>query len=180
LATPAFAADEDDEPTPARLRAPTLTPTTEAASADRVALPKLDVIRVHFRGNRKVEDDALRVNLKLKPGMILTKDMLQEDVRTLWRLGYFEDVQVETAEAEGGLVVTYVLKEKPSIRKIYVSGHDEVGLTKINEVLDIKKEQVLDLAKVKKNVEKIRELYLQARWTFISACTRTARSRSAA
>jgi outer membrane protein insertion porin family len=161
VAMPCLAAEEDEAPAPSRLRAPKLMPTTEGPSADRVALPKLDVIRVHFRGNRKVEDDALRVNLKLKPGLILTKDVLQEDVRTLWRLGYFEDVQVETAEAEGGLVVTYVLKEKPSIRKIYVSGHDEVGLTKINEVLDLKKEQVLDLSKVKKNVEKIRELYLQ-------------------
>ncbi len=158
---PSGAAEEDEAPAPARLRAPKLMPSTEGPAADRVALPKLDVIRVHFRGNRKVEDDALRVNLKLKPGTILSKDVLQEDVRTLWRLGYFEDVQVETAEAEGGLVVTYVLKEKPSVRKIYVSGHDEVGLTKINEVLDLKKDQVLDLAKVKKNVEKIRELYLQ-------------------
>jgi outer membrane protein insertion porin family len=142
-----------------RLRAPALPLGKDASSS--VALPKLDVIRVHFRGNRKVEDDALRVNLKTKPAMVLSKELLQEDVRTLWRLGYFEDVQVETAEAEGGLVVTFVLKEKPAIRKIYVSGHDEVGLTKINEVLDIKKEQVLDLAKIKKNVEKIRELYLQ-------------------
>jgi outer membrane protein insertion porin family len=142
-----------------RLRAPSLSAGDSAAAS--VAMPKLDVIRVHFRGNRKVEDDALRVNLKTKPGLILSKELLQEDVRTLWRLGYFEDVQVETAEAEGGLVVTFVLKEKPAIRKIYVSGHDEVGLTKINEVLDIKKEQVLDLAKIKKNVEKIRELYLQ-------------------
>ncbi len=151
---------EDDEPAaPTRLRAPDLS-TTEKAPA-RIVLPKLNVIRIHFRGNRKVEDDALRVNLKLKPGMVLSKEILQEDVRTIWRLGYFEDVQVETAEAEGGLVVTFVLKEKPAIRKIYISGHDEVGLTKINEVLDLKKEQVLDLAKVKKNVEKIRELYLQ-------------------
>jgi outer membrane protein insertion porin family len=150
---------DDDLPTGRRLRAPQL-PVGEAAS-EQVAMPKLDVVRVHFRGNRKVEDDALKVNLKTKPGMILAKDLLQEDVRTLWRMGYFEDVQVETAEAEGGLVVTFVLKEKPAIRKIYVSGHDEVGLTKINEVLDIKKEQVLDLAKIKKNVEKIRDLYLQ-------------------
>jgi outer membrane protein insertion porin family len=142
-----------------RLRAPAL-PTGDAAAAS-VAMPKLDVVRVHFRGNRKVEDDALKVNLKTKPGLVLSKELLQDDVRTLWRLGYFEDVQVETAEAEGGLVVTFVLKEKPAIRKIYVSGHDEVGLTKINEVLDLKKEQVLDLAKIKKNVEKIRELYLQ-------------------
>jgi outer membrane protein insertion porin family len=152
----ALAQDEEDEaPAPARLRAP------ELPSTARVDLPKLEVVRVLFRGNRKVEDDALRVNLKIKAGMALNRDLLQEDVRTIWRLGYFEDVQVETAEAEGGLVVTFVLKEKPAIRKIYVSGHDEVGLTKINEVLDLKKEQVLDLAKLKKNVEKIRELYLQ-------------------
>jgi len=157
LASAAAFAEEDD--VPKRLRAPDLSAPN--GRSGRVALPKLDIVRVHFRGNRKVEDDALRVNLKTKPGTQLAKDVLQEDVRTIWRLGYFEDVQVETAEAEGGLVVTFVLKEKPAIRKIYVSGHDEVGLTKINEVLDLKKDQVLDLAKIKKNVEKIRELYLQ-------------------
>jgi outer membrane protein insertion porin family len=158
LALMAFGASAQDGTQRRRLRAPTL-PTGETGA--NVAMPKLDVVRVHFRGNRKVEDDALRVNLKTKSGLVLSKELLQDDVRTLWRLGYFEDVQVETAEAEGGLVVTFVLKEKPAIRKIYVSGHDEVGLTKINEVLDLKKEQVLDLAKIKKNVEKIRELYLQ-------------------
>jgi outer membrane protein insertion porin family len=155
----AAAAARGDEQPPTRLRAPDLS--ARANTPDHVALPSLNVIRVHFRGNRKVEDDALRVNIKTKAGSVLSKELLQEDVRTLWRMGYFEDVQVETAEAEGGLVVTFVLKEKPAIRKIYVSGHDEVGLSKINEVLDIKKEQVLDLAKLKKNVEKIRDLYLQ-------------------
>lgn len=160
IALSASVASAQDAGPRRRLRAPAL-PTGGNASATNVAMPKLDVVRVHFRGNRKVEDDALKVNLKTKPGLVLSKELLQDDVRTLWRLGYFEDVQVETAEAEGGLVVTFVLKEKPAIRKIYVSGHDEVGLTKINEVLDLKKEQVLDLAKIKKNVEKIRELYLQ-------------------
>jgi outer membrane protein insertion porin family len=158
LSTAAFAAEEE-EATPARLRAPDLSGPVAAPA--KVALPSLNIVRIHFRGNRKVEDDALRVNLRLKPGTTLSKDLLQDDVRTIWRLGYFEDVQVETTEGEGGLVVTFVLREKPAIRKIYISGHDEVGLTKINEVLDLKKEQVLDLAKLKRNVEKIRELYLQ-------------------
>lgn len=158
LAAPRLHA-QDDRPAPARLRAPDLSAAERGPA--KVALPKLDIVRVHFRGNRKVEDDALRVNLKSKAGIALSKELLQDDVRTIWKLGYFEDVQVETSEAEGGLVVTFVLKEKPAIRKIYVSGHDEIGLTKINEVLDLKKEQVLDLAKIKKNQEKIRELYLQ-------------------
>ena len=49
----------------------------------------------------------------------------------------------------------------PPSSKIYVAGAEEVALTKINEVLDIKKDQILDLAKLKKNVEKIKELYVE-------------------
>jgi outer membrane protein insertion porin family len=163
--SPAWAQDDDAEdssaPAAQRLRAPSLSLGPEASPEAPVKVPSLKVVRVQFRGNRKVEDDAIRVNLHTLPGSLLSKDILQEDVRAIWRMSYFEDVQAETTDAPGGVVVTYVLKEKPAIRKIYVSGHEEVGLSKINEVLDIKKEQVLDLAKVKKNVEKIRELYLQ-------------------
>ena len=158
--SPAFAQDEDASQAP-RLRAPSLSMEPEAKSGAPIKVPSLKVVRLQFRGNRKVEDDAIRVNLHTLPGSLLNKDILQEDVRAIWKMSYFEDVQVESTDTPGGMVVTFVLKEKPALRKIYVSGHEEVGLSKINEVLDIKKEQILDLAKIKKNVEKIRELYLQ-------------------
>ena len=93
--------------------------------------------------------------------MTLSQEMVREDVRTIWKMGYFEDVQVEVSEGKAGSVVTFVLREKPAIAKIYVSGNDEVALSKINEVLDIKKDQILDLAKLKKNVEKIKDLYVE-------------------
>ncbi len=45
----------------------------EAAAAE----PKsLHVFRVHFRGNRKVEDDAIKVTLRTQAGVTLTQDML--------------------------------------------------------------------------------------------------------
>jgi outer membrane protein insertion porin family len=124
----------------------------------------LKVAKVQFRGNRKVEDDAIKVNLKTAPGVSLTQELLREDMHAIWKMGFFEDIQVEVQDGKGekaGTVVTFVLKEKPSIAKIYVAGNDEVALTKINEVLDIKKDQVLDLAKLKKNVEKIKDLYVE-------------------
>ncbi len=132
-----------------------------AASAAVGPMPSVEVTKVAFRGNRKVEDDALKVNLRTVPGASLTQDLVREDVRAIWRMGFFEDVQVEADMVPGGVSVVFVLKEKPSIHKIFVSGHDEIGLTKVNEVLDLKKEQILDLGKVKKNMEKIREVYLQ-------------------
>src|SRR4051812_24790188 len=123
--------------------------------------PSLRVAKLQFRGNRKVEDDAIKVNLKTAPGATLTQEVLRDDVRAIWKMGYFEDVQVEVNDTKAGAVVVFVLREKPAISKIYVAGNDEVSLSKINEVLDIKKDQILDLAKLKKNVEKIKDLYVE-------------------
>ncbi len=150
LRPPSFA----DEPQPTPESAPEKPEST-------IKVPSLKVLRIKFRGNRKVEDDAIRVVLRTAPGSLLDKESLQDDVRAIWKMGYFEDVQVESSDTPEGVVLTFVLKEKPTIRKIYISGHEEVGLTKINEILDIKREQTLDLSKIKKNVEKIRELFLQ-------------------
>lgn len=139
----------------------TVSPGAAASGDERELAESLRVLRVQFRGNRRVEDDALKVNLRTVPGAALTQDLLRDDVRAIWKMGYFEDVKVEMTSSRDGAVVVFVVSEKPSIRKIYVSGHDEVGLGKINEVLDVKREDVLDMAKVKKNVEKIREVFVQ-------------------
>ncbi len=155
---PAEAAPADAKPGPDAKPDPdadAVEPTTPTPT------PSLKVAKLQFRGNRKVEDDAIKINLKVAPGVTLSQEMLRDDVHTIWKMGYFEDVQVEVNDGHAGSVVVFVLREKPSINKIYVAGAEEVALTKINEVLDIKKDQILDLAKLKKNVEKIKDLYVE-------------------
>jgi len=119
------------------------------------------IASLKFRGNKKAEDDAIRVAIKSQPGEKLSAEQLRDDLRAVWRLGFFEDVQVEATESGGKVDLVFVLHEKPVIRKIYVSGVHEVGLDKINEVLDVKRDTIVDLAKVKRNVEKIRDLYVE-------------------
>src|SRR5262249_15313609 len=119
------------------------------------------VKKIQFTGNRKVEDDAIRVNLTTVVGAPLDRDKLREDIKQLWKMNFFEDIRIEGSPATGGgLILTYVLTEKPSIRKILVSGNDEVGLDKINEVIDLKRDSILDVSKIKKNSQKIKELYI--------------------
>ncbi|HEY2903330.1 MAG TPA: POTRA domain-containing protein, partial [Polyangia bacterium] len=141
---------------------PAAAATGDGAAEATPAVDTGKVVKLQFRGNRKVEDDAIKVNLKTKVGVTLTQEMLRDDVRAIWKMGYFEDVQVEATDVKGGgMSIVFILKEKPSINKIYVAGNDAVELTKINEVLDIKKEQILDLSKLKKNQEKIKDLYVE-------------------
>lgn len=102
------------------------------------------------------------VPLASKPGGILDPAKLRDDVRALWKLGFFSDIDVEAeVGAAGGVTLTFIVKEKPSIRKVFVAGHSELELSKINEVIDLELDTIVDIAKVKRNREKIVELYVQ-------------------
>ena len=118
--------------------------------------------RIQFRGNRKVEDDAIRVNLLTRAGSVFDPGKLREDIRAMWKMGFFADVRVEVEVAPGGgAILTFVVTEKPAIRKVLVAGNDEVDLDDINDVLDLERDSILDVSKVKKNREKIQELYVE-------------------
>jgi outer membrane protein insertion porin family len=119
-----------------------------------------EIARIEFRGNRRVEDDAIRVNLLTQPGTRLDLAQVREDIRAVWDMGFFSDVQVEAAPSPEGLIVTFVVAEQPGVRRVVVTGHDQLSLSKINEVIDLRRDALLDVAKVKQNVTKIRDLYV--------------------
>jgi outer membrane protein insertion porin family len=128
-----------------------------AARAERPPV----IAKIAFQGNRKVEDAAIRAVLLTKEGLVFSQPRLAGDVRAIWAMGYFDDVQVNLLQSSKGAILVYVVKEKPSVRKIVVGGNDEVDLDKINEVLDLKKDAILDVAQVKRSVEKIKDLYTE-------------------
>ncbi|CAN5809089.1 outer membrane protein assembly factor BamA [soil metagenome] len=132
------------------------------ATANDPTIQGRAIERVQFRGNRKVEDDAIRVQLLSKPGTLLDAGKLREDLRAMWKMGFFADIDVEAeVTSAGGVVLTFAVKEKPSIRKVLIAGNNEMELDKVNEVLDLELDAIVDIGKVKKNREKIADLYVQ-------------------
>lgn len=118
------------------------------------------VVALGFEGNRKTEAAAIRLNLQLLPGTTFTREKLRRDLRAVWGMGYFQDVRVNAVLEDGGVKLIWIVVEKPTIRKIYVAGAKKLGLDKINEVLDLRRETILDLNKVKRNVDKVHDLYV--------------------
>jgi outer membrane protein insertion porin family len=149
-------------PAPAAPAAPAAQPSPALPTAVGPAMQGRPVERVQFRGNRKVEDDAIRVQLLSKPGTLFDASKMREDIRAMWKMGFFADVTVEAeVGATGGLILTFAVKEKPSIRKVLVAGNQELELSKINEVIDLELDTIVDIGKVKKNREKIADQYVQ-------------------
>ena len=73
--------------------------------------PKVKSIQI--RGNKRIEDPAVRGRLTLRVGDPYTPETIRAQIRIIYEMGFFEDVQIETESEAGGVVVTFVVREKP-------------------------------------------------------------------
>jgi len=120
-----------------------------------------DLQKVEVRGNKRVESDAIRLAVKSQPGEPLNPAQVAADIKSIYALGYFDNIRAEVQQRPEGEVLVFIVTEKPSIAKIDYQGYDELDLDKIKEVVDIQPLSVLNIAKIRKNADKIKELYIE-------------------
>ena len=134
---------------------------SQGVSAEAAVFLGKTIKRIQFSGNRKVEDDAIKVHLTSEVGGRLSISKIRDDIRGMWKMGFFAEINVEAEALADGVQLVFVIKEKASIRKVLIAGNDGVDLEDINEVLDLKRDSILSVAKVKKNRQKIHDLYVE-------------------
>ncbi len=124
------------------------------------ALNGIVVDEVVFEGLRRVESAAVRVVMNTREGEPLDLPKVAEDVRAIYGMTFFEDVEVYAKRSRsGGVVLTVRVVEKPAIRKIEIEGNSDVTTEDLKEALDLRPFTIFDEARVLRNVEKLREVY---------------------
>lgn len=118
------------------------------------------VARVVVEGNRRIEDAVVIAAVDLRRGEELTPEKVRRDLLAVYGTGFFDDVRVELAPDADGVVVTFVVVEKPAIRDVRLEGHKKLDEDDIREVMDVRAFTVLNEAKIVENVGKIRDLYV--------------------
>ncbi|MCG6550966.1 MAG: outer membrane protein assembly factor BamA [Candidatus Magnetominusculus sp. LBB02] len=136
------------------IAAPDPSPVSAAASSSDPL-----VITVEVKGTRRIEEGAIKAKLSQKTNQPLSQDKISEDVKTIYKLGYFDDVRVETEFFEGGLRVIYIVKEKPTITKITFYGNDELDDKKLKEKTTITAGSISDNTLIQDNVKKLKDYY---------------------
>ncbi|MBN2517153.1 MAG: outer membrane protein assembly factor BamA [Deltaproteobacteria bacterium] len=114
---------------------------------------------IEFTGNRTIENSAILNVLNSKKGEILTEKNLSDDIKAVYKMGYFNDVKVEVSDGNTGKIVTFVLEERPTIIDIEIKGNDEIDKEDIENIITVKSRQILNLEKIKSDVGNIRNFY---------------------
>jgi len=125
-----------------------------------IAFTQEDVIqKITVLGNTKVEDGVVRTAIKSREGRPLSMDQVREDLRSIFGLGFFSDVQVDVKSTAQGKEIIFIVVEKPSIQNVLIKGNEKLKYDDIKEKVTLAARSILNLDKVKENAELIRKLY---------------------
>ncbi|MBI5233102.1 MAG: outer membrane protein assembly factor BamA [Deltaproteobacteria bacterium] len=130
-----------------------------ASLDERLVERKGTIDRITVSGTRRIDKEAVMGKLLSKAGEEFSPDNLKEDIRAIFAMGYFDDVMADLVDTASGKELKFIVKERPFIKKIEISGNTDVTTDKIMNTLTIKTNSVLDHARLKEDSELIKALY---------------------
>ena len=117
------------------------------------------VAEVLVEGNKRIETDAIKKYIKTKPGDIFNPKNISEDLKSVYSMGYFEDIRIKSEDKPEGKTIIFIVKEKPTIRVINLKGNTVYDDDEIKEYLNIRTGSILNIFKINSNIRRIEELY---------------------
>ena len=147
---------------PTTTNAPAVTPKQQGPVGvqDFVPMGKMNpamggITDIQIRGMNVMDPDTVLMRLTIRKGDAPDANAINEEVKRVWEMGYFSDVQ---ASMEGRVLV-FTVVEKPRIDKIRVEGHDALDEDDIIGAMGTKTGTVLNEGMIADDMQKIAELY---------------------
>jgi outer membrane protein insertion porin family len=140
-------------------------PAQQPSAAQQASTFKVGTVTIKFVGTANVNEQVVRANMQIREGGEADEVILDRDIRSLYRTGLFEFVEIKYEPVEGQPnTVNLVVEVTPKFRVLSVrfEGNKKVKSTRLEKEIKIKPNQALDERQVKEDSEKLREYYQKA------------------
>ena len=118
------------------------------------------ISNIVVEGNRRIESDAVLRVVRTKAGDRLKKDALTQDMKAIYRMGYFDDIKVVANHKEDGASeVVFRVKEKPTIREVVIKGNNISDDEKVGKNITISKGSIFNTDAINTSIKQIESLY---------------------
>lgn len=117
------------------------------------------VTAIEAKGLKRIDETSLKTKISQKIGEPLSQEKTTEDIKSIFKMGYFEDVRVEIEPFEGGIKVIYIVKEKPTVVRVEFQGNEKFDEASLREKITITAGAISDVTLINDNAIKLRMFY---------------------
>jgi outer membrane protein insertion porin family len=134
-----------------------------ALAAAQTAIPggeqRILIKDLAVQGNRRVQEAVILGRVQSKVGTPFIPARSADDIRSIFALGFFDDVQLKVEDFEGGVKLTFVVTERPFVRDLSFAGNKRLDASALQEKIDLKLGSVYNPVEVTRAAEKLKEVY---------------------
>jgi outer membrane protein insertion porin family len=116
---------------------------------------------IAVQGNRRVQEAVILGRVSAKIGSQFVPTRLADDIRSIFALGFFDDVQLKVEDFEGGVKLVFAVVERPFVRDITFTGNKKFDAAALQEKIDLKLGGVYNPVEVNRAADKLKEHYEQ-------------------
>ena len=110
-------------------------------------------------GNNRIDSGAILQKISTKPGDTYSPDTLRKDLKQVFSMGYFDNVEIDVNDSPDGKKVIFRVQEKPLIKNVTFTGLDKLEEKDVQDAANIKANTILNPATLNDAVKRINGLY---------------------
>ena len=110
-------------------------------------------------GNARIDAGAILQKISTKPGDLYDPTTLRQDLKAVFAMGYFDNVEIEAKDTEAGKNIIFRVEEKPLVGSVVITGADEIKEEDVRDAASITPNTILNPTKVNEAVQKVKDLY---------------------
>lgn len=130
---------------------------------------KVGTVKVKFIGTAIVNEQVVRANMQVREGGDLDSTMIDRDIRSLYKTGLFELIEMKQEPAYGNTINLVVeLTSKFRVLAIRFDGNKQIKSTRLEKEIKTKPNTSLDERQVKDDAEKLRAYYQKSGYNQVS------------
>lgn len=150
-----------------------------SAQSSAPASYKVGSLDLKFVGTANVNEQVVRANMQVTEGVDLDDTMIDQDIRSLYKTGLFEFIEVKR-DVRPDRVVNLVFELTPKFRVLSVryDGNVKIKSRRLDKEVKTKANSALDERQVKEDVTKIREYYQKSGYNQVKVAYTIERNRS--
>ncbi|MCP4294985.1 MAG: outer membrane protein assembly factor BamA [Proteobacteria bacterium] len=119
-----------------------------------------EIAEINLEGIQLIEKGLIYSKIDSAIGLQLSPAMVSNDIKNLFKLGYFKEIKVEYQPLENKkIALSFIFVEKPRIESIEFEGNVYFDVPTLKEKLQVHPNNMLNLKRIQKDVEIILDEY---------------------
>ena len=130
--------------------------------------PIIRSIDVEYTGPATISRERILAQMRTKVGQLYANEVVQEDIKALYKTGYIRNVRIFAQPQGDGVKVIVAVQTRAIVREIEITGAERIKPTRLRKEIKIRLNQAVDEQQLEEARQKIIDVYQARGFTDVS------------